>query len=69
MFFDVFVFEVVFVLKIEDNLCLFALSWYEIKHKTSHCQRNDWSIFIHKIYKEKFITAVNLKMKKNESAG
>ena len=35
--FSLFVFEVNFVLKIEDNLSLFALSGIEIKHKTKHC--------------------------------
>ena len=33
-----FIFEGDFVLKIEDNLCFFVLSWIEIKRKTKHCQ-------------------------------
>ena len=32
--FGLFVFEVDFVLKIKGNLCLFALSWTEMKHET-----------------------------------
>ena len=43
-----FIFEVDFVLKSEDNLCLFALSWYEIKHKTKHFQGYSSSFFIPK---------------------
>ena len=43
-----FIFEVDFVLKSEDNLCLFALSWYEIKHKTKQFQGYNSSFFIPK---------------------
>ena len=51
MFLDVF--EVDFVLKIKNNM--FALSSIDIKYKTRHCQGENSSIFILKIYKEKFI--------------
>ena len=53
--FSLFVFEVNFVLKIEDNFSLFALSGIEIKHKIKHCYGEDSSIVIHRIYKEKVI--------------
>ena len=47
--FNLFVFEVEIVLKIKDNLCLFALSWLDIKYKTKHCKGDRWSIVIHKV--------------------
>ena len=47
-----FFFEVDFLLKIKDNLCLFALSWREIRHKTRHYQGENSSIFINKMHKE-----------------
>ena len=50
-----FIFKVDFVLMVKDNLCLFALSWLEIKHKTRHCHGESSCIFIHKVYKEKGI--------------
>ena len=56
MFFDVFIFELDFALKIEDSLCLFALSWTEIEHKTRHCQGEDSFVFIHEMYEEKLRT-------------
>ena len=53
MFFDVFIFEVCFVLKIEESLCLFALSWTEIEHKIRHCHGENSFVFIHEMYEEK----------------
>ena len=47
--------EVDFVLKIKDNLYFYTLFWLEIKHKTRHCQGQNSSIFVIKMYKEKFI--------------
>ena len=66
--FCLFIFEVDFVLNIEDNLCLFALSWIEIKHKNKHWEGENSSIFIHKMFKETFIKRdiVNLQMRKNK---
>ena len=51
--FSLFLFEVDFVLKIEDNLRLFALSWIKIKHKTKHCYGENRSIVIIKCIKKK----------------
>ena len=66
--FSLFIFEVDFVLKIKDNLCLFALSCLETKHKTKHYQGENSSILIHKMYKEKVIKRkiLNLQMGKYE---
>ena len=52
---------------IEDNKCLFTLSWIEIKYKTKHCQGEKTSILIHKMFKEEVIKRkiVNLQMRKN----
>ena len=42
-----FIFRVDFVLKIEENLSLLALSWIEVNHKTKLCQReNSFILFI-----------------------
>ena len=49
------IFSVDSVLKLEDTLCLLAPSWLEDKHKTRHCQGENSTIFIHKMYKEKVI--------------
>ena len=69
MFLGCLFLKVDFILKTKYNLYLFALSWLEIKHKLKHCQGGNSSIFIHKIYKEKFIKAVKLQMRNNESIG
>ena len=65
-----FFFEVDFVLKIKDNLCLFAFSWREIRHKTRHYQGENSSIFINKMHKEyvikKYIYIVNLHWSNSE---
>ena len=37
------------VLKIKNNLYLFAPSSLEIKHKRKHCQGDKSTIFIHKM--------------------
>ena len=60
-----------FVLKIKCNLCLFALSWFEIKHKTRHYQGQNSFIFTYKMCNEKIIKRkiVNLQMRKNKLAG
>ena len=54
------------MLKMKYNLCLFALSWIEVKHKTKHCQGEHSSVFIHKMYMEEFIKRkiVNLRWEK-----
>ena len=67
--FSLFVFKVDFVLKIKYNLCLVALFWLETKHKTRHCQGENSSIFVLKMYKEKCIKIVNLQTRKNELTG
>ena len=51
-FFVVFVFEVGFVLKIEDNFCLSSLFWIEFKYKTIYYLRENSFIPIHKMYKK-----------------
>ena len=53
--FSLFIVQVDFVLRLKDNLCLLALSWLEIKHKTKLSKRKISSISIDKIYKEKVI--------------
>ena len=65
-----FIFKVNFVLKITDDLCLFALSCNEIKHHTRHCQVENSFNFTDKMYKEKVIKRkiVNFKMRKNEQS-
>ena len=45
--------QVDFLLRLKDNLCLFALSLLEIKHKTRRSKGKISSVFIDKIYKEK----------------
>ena len=45
--------QVDFLLRLKDNLCLFALSSLEIKHKTRLSKGKISSVFIDKIYKEK----------------
>ena len=63
MFFDVFVFEVGFMLKIEDNLYLLALN-----RKTRHYQRENSFILIHRLYVKKLrkTKTGNLQKSKNE---
>ena len=58
------------MLNIKDNLCLFALSWLEIKLQIGHCQGGSSSLFIHKMYKKKDMERkiVNLEMKKMNKA-
>ena len=48
-------FKVNFVLKIICNLCLFALSWFEIKHKTRHCPGENLSRFLIKCVRKKLL--------------
>ena len=36
-----------------DNLCLFPLSLVETTHERKHKHRENWSILIHKMHKEK----------------
>ena len=43
--FLVFFFLIEYVLKIKYNLCLFALSWLEIEHKTRHYRGENSYIF------------------------
>ena len=50
--FNLFIFVVDFVLKFGDNLFLFAFSWIEIKYKVKHCQGENLSIFVLKMYEE-----------------
>ena len=68
--FSLFIVQVDFVLRLKDNLCLLALSWLEIKHKTKLSKRKISSISIDKIYKEKVIKTkiVNLQTKKMNKA-
>ena len=51
--------------KKRNNSYLLALYWTEMKHKTRHCQGENLSIFICKMYKEKVIKRKigNLQMK------
>ena len=67
--FSLFVFKVDFVLNIKYNLCLVTLFWLETEHKTRHCQGENSSIFVVKMYKEKCIKIVNLQTRKNELTG
>ena len=64
-----FIFEIDFVLKIKDNLCLFVLFDLKLKIKQGREGENS-SIFIHKINNEKVIrrkiVKVNLQLRKNE---
>ena len=68
VFFVVFVFEVGFVLKIEDNFCLFSLFWIEFKYKTIYYLRENSFIPIHKMYKKylRKTKTADLQMRKNE---
>ena len=68
MFLAYLFFKLIFYQR-SNTICLFALSWLEVKHKTRHCQGENSSIIIHKMYKEKFIKIVNLQIRKNESTG
>ena len=45
-----FIFEVDFLLEIEDSLCLLPISWLEIKQRPENS-----STLIHEMYKEKVI--------------
>ena len=54
MFLAYLFFKLIFYQR-SNTICLFALSWLEIKHKTRHCQGENSSILIHEIYKEKII--------------
>ena len=51
-----FIFEVDFLLEIEDSLCLLPISWLEIKQRPENS-----STLIHKMYEEKFIKKIEKK--------
>ena len=44
-----------FITDFESSTIMLALSWLEIKQKTMHCQGENSSNVIHKMYKEKII--------------
>ena len=59
-FFDVFVFEVDFMLKIEDNLCLFTLSWIEIEIETQDNAKERTNLHL-------FIKCIKMKLRKRKT--